>query len=237
MVVIICYKREITVSKTGEMAVRGFIIDVYPIYEDNPIRIEFFDDEIESIRYFDADSQKSLKNMKEIIVKPFFEFLSDYYVDEEKFGKQKYLPEFEKVISISDYFDDGVVIFKDYEQLHSSYSHICEEMITYKESKDILFNGEYMFSLDNISPKFPLYYMTINKPIKEDYDDAEMLITKSLGNGITKLQTGKYRVDFTPAETGQLEPDQYVYDLRFTLGNTVFTPLSGYINIEETVFM
>ena len=74
--------------------------------------------------------------------------------------------------------------------------------------------------------------------IKEDYEDAEMLITKSLANGgITKIQTGKYRVDFTPAETGQLEPDQYVYDLRFTLGNTVYTPLSGYINIEETVFI
>lgn len=74
--------------------------------------------------------------------------------------------------------------------------------------------------------------------IKEDYEDAQMLITKSLANGgITKIQTGKYRVDFTPAETGQLEPNQYVYDLRFTLGNTVFTPLSGYINIEETVFM
>lgn len=74
--------------------------------------------------------------------------------------------------------------------------------------------------------------------IKEDYDDTQMIITKSLANGgITKIQTGKYRVDFTPAETGQLEPDQYVYDLRFTLGNTVYTPLSGYINIEETVFI
>lgn len=74
--------------------------------------------------------------------------------------------------------------------------------------------------------------------IKEDYEDAQMLITKSLANGgITKIQTGKYRVDFTPAETGQLEPNQYVYDLRFTLGNTVYTPLSGYINIEETVFI
>ena len=73
--------------------------------------------------------------------------------------------------------------------------------------------------------------------IKEDYDDTEMLLTKRLGNGITKIDTGKYRVDFTPAETGQLEPNQYVFDLRFTIGNTVYTPLSGYLNIEETVFM
>ena len=74
--------------------------------------------------------------------------------------------------------------------------------------------------------------------IKEDYEEAQMLITKSLTNGgITKIETGKYRVDFTPADTAQLEPHQYVYDLRFTLGDTVFTPLSGYLNIEETVFM
>lgn len=73
--------------------------------------------------------------------------------------------------------------------------------------------------------------------IKEDYDDAEMLLTKRFGHGITKIQPGKYRVDFTPAETGKLKPNQYVYDLRFTIGSTVYTPLSGYINIEETVFM
>ena len=73
--------------------------------------------------------------------------------------------------------------------------------------------------------------------VKQDYDDAQMLITKSLNNGITKIDTGKYRVDFTPADTGALDPDNYVYDLRFTLGNTVFTPLSGYLNIEETVFI
>ena len=176
------YTRDTIVTKTGEFAVRGFVIDIFPIDEENPVRIEFFDDEIESIRYFDADSQKSLKNMKEIIVKPFFEFLSNYYVEEEKFGKQKYLPEFEKVISISDYFDDGVVIFKDYKQLHSSYSHICEEMITYKESKDIHFNGEYMFSLDNISPKFPLYYMTINNIVGSNFKDVINYKVKTINN-------------------------------------------------------
>lgn len=71
--------------------------------------------------------------------------------------------------------------------------------------------------------------------VKRDYP-KEMLLEKSLGNGITKLQTGKYRVDFTPAETSNLKPDFYVFDLRMTLGSTVFTPLYGYINIQETVF-
>ena len=72
--------------------------------------------------------------------------------------------------------------------------------------------------------------------VKLDYNDETMLITKSLGNGITKLETGKYQVNFTPAETAQLEPNFYVYDLRMTLDTVVFTPLYGYLNIQETVF-
>lgn len=77
---------------------------------------------------------------------------------------------------------------------------------------------------------------TFTMGVKEDYNDETMLVTKSLGNGITKIETGKYRVDFSPAETQVLSPNFYVYDLRMTLGSTVFTPLYGYLNIQETVF-
>ena len=72
--------------------------------------------------------------------------------------------------------------------------------------------------------------------VKLDYTDTSMLIQKSLGNGITKISTGKYRVDFLPSETGALSPNFYVYDLRLSIGSTVFTPLYGYLNIQETVF-
>ena len=72
--------------------------------------------------------------------------------------------------------------------------------------------------------------------VKKEYSDDTMLIEKSLGDGITKISTGKYRVDFSPTETGALTPDFYVYDLRMTIGSTVFTPLYGYLNIQETVF-
>ena len=72
--------------------------------------------------------------------------------------------------------------------------------------------------------------------VKLNYDDPNLLITKSLGNGITKVDTGKYQVDFLPSETGALEPNFYLYDLRLTLGSMVFTPLYGYLDIQETVF-
>lgn len=77
---------------------------------------------------------------------------------------------------------------------------------------------------------------TFTMGVKLDYN-TPMLITKGLGHGITKIETGKYRVDFTPAETKALTPNYYLYDLRMTLGSTVFTPLYGYLNIQETVFI
>ena len=199
------YTRDTIVTKTGEFAVRGFVIDFFPIDEENPVRIEFFDDEIESIRYFDPENQKSLKVINEIIVKPFFEFLSNKCIEEEKFGKQKYLPELENVVSISDYFNNDIVIFKDYGQLRLSYSHICEEIATYKESKDILFDGKYMFSFNDINPKFPIYYMTINNfagnnsqnvidykiktinNFSENIDQINLYIRKCISDGKTVL--------------------------------------------------
>ena len=47
------YEKESLVTKTGELGVRGFVIDVFPIQFEHPLRIEFFGDEIDSIRIFD----------------------------------------------------------------------------------------------------------------------------------------------------------------------------------------
>ena len=77
---------------------------------------------------------------------------------------------------------------------------------------------------------------TFNMGVKKDYADTTFVIEKSLGHGISKVDTGKYRIDFTPNETKALEPDYYLYDLRMTLDTTVYTPLYGYLNIQETVF-
>lgn len=76
---------------------------------------------------------------------------------------------------------------------------------------------------------------TFRMGVKKDYGSS-MLIEKSLGHGISKVSTGKYRIDFTPSETEALSPDMYVYDLRMTIDTMVYTPLYGYLMIEETVF-
>ena len=60
------YHSTTAVDLPGEFAVRGYILDVYAPDWDQPVRIEFFDDEIESIRRFDLQTQRSLEKLKEI---------------------------------------------------------------------------------------------------------------------------------------------------------------------------
>jgi transcription-repair coupling factor (superfamily II helicase) len=55
------------VETKGEASFRGDIVDIYSIDSDNPIRISLFDDEIESIRYFDVSTQKSIKEEIEFV--------------------------------------------------------------------------------------------------------------------------------------------------------------------------
>lgn len=156
------YSRTTIVNKTGEFAVRGFIIDVFLVDEYNPIRFEFFDDEIESIRYFDAETQKSISDVSKINITPFFEFLTDKEVESNYFGKQKYLQLYENVVNISDYMGEHYTFFKDYDQLLGSYNNIVLETIDYKAEKDDNFSCEYMFDFNKLSVDYPIYYFSLN---------------------------------------------------------------------------
>ena len=130
------YSRDTIVNKTGEFGVRGYVVDVFPIDEESPIRIEFFDDEIESIRFFDSDSQKSISSIDSISILPFSEFITFSSVSEEHSGKQKFLPLYDDVKNILDYMGGCYTFFKDYNLLTNSYLNIMNEVSTYKEDKD-----------------------------------------------------------------------------------------------------
>ncbi|WLV24760.1 transcription-repair coupling factor [Aciduricibacillus chroicocephali] len=69
------YERVPMVTAPGEFSVRGGIIDIYPITSANPVRIELFDEEVDSIRYFDADTQRSLEKLEQILIEPASEML------------------------------------------------------------------------------------------------------------------------------------------------------------------
>lgn len=58
------YTRQPMVQSPGEYSVRGSIVDFYPLNSDYPVRLDFFDIELDSIRYFDAETQTSVENLK-----------------------------------------------------------------------------------------------------------------------------------------------------------------------------
>lgn len=58
------------VTGEGEMSIRGGILDIFPPDEEHPVRIEFFGDEVESIRFFDIDTQLSVKEINDIHICP-----------------------------------------------------------------------------------------------------------------------------------------------------------------------
>ncbi len=246
------YTRDTIVNKTGEFAVRGFIIDVFPVESDTAVRIEFFDDEIESIRYFDCDTQKSLSSISSILIRPCSEFLTTKIVEEDS-SKQKFLPFYEEVSSILDYLGDSITFFKDYEQLKVSFSQIMEEVLTYRSTKDAEFNGKYMFDFLDIHPTFPIYYMNIDHYLSnnildlgvhtinnfnENADSINQFIRQSINDGKTVvLCLKKYQIfsvmKFLNMKVVETDFDHIIPDEV----NLVSTPLKAGFVYQNYVFL
>lgn len=64
------YERTDQVDAIGQFCLRGDILDIYPINSNRPVRIEWFDDEIDAVRSFDIDTQRSIKSFAEIKIAP-----------------------------------------------------------------------------------------------------------------------------------------------------------------------
>ena len=75
--VTIGYERVDQVEQRGHFAVRGDILDIYPVNSDHPIRIEFFGDEIDTLRFFSVENQRSIEQIESYTVTPFFLGKSD----------------------------------------------------------------------------------------------------------------------------------------------------------------
>ena len=198
------YNRSTLVTKTGEFSVRGFVIDFFCLGDSFPTRIEFFDDEIESIRNFDSQSQKSIKNIDSVTIYPYSEFLTlTNFIDPEHYGKQKYLQLYGDVVNIEDYLNNPLTVFRDYNQLLIEFSKISNEVEQFRQEKDINFSLNYMFQFDSCMAHYPLFYYSINnvfeksihsiihfnilevKSFNEDIDAIKHFIFSSLNNNKT----------------------------------------------------
>ena len=154
------YKRSEIVEKPGEYSVKGGLIDIYCPGYFNPIRIDFFEDTVESIRFFDPLSQDSLGDVREVYISPLHDLIFEADLKQKIHQSKEYkkfssntdtedlpcsedndrfegiwdiYPLFMKTTSIFEYFKNKLqVIFWDKKgAIHRSYSFMEEQRIFY----------------------------------------------------------------------------------------------------------
>ena len=225
------YVRESVVNKTGEIAVRGFVIDIFPINSSNPIRIEFWGDTIDSIKYFNVDTQMTIDSVEEVVVIPATEFLCSKdvpFLDKV----QKNLYKYTDVLNIGGYLDNCCVFFNKYDDIKKGYEILVDEIFNYNVSLEVPTDTKYMFDFDEIKNSSCRYFMTykVNKLIddlgRDDivftdinnlYKDKINVIVRNISKGF--IYNGY--VFISTVELYNKKNVNYNYNSNFKLGSKI----------------
>ena len=194
------YDREAQIDGPGQFAVRGGILDIYPLTEELPIRMEFWGDEIDSIRTFDVDSQRSVENLQEITIYP---------GDESKNGKNisflDYFPESDTAL----FLDEPVRLLERGQQVEDEVRKANEMRALDWEEKGIASEEPQFYSTEEVAKKVNRFssvglsalenkhkYFQINEIYNiqaksvNPYNNSFEMLTKDL----SRLKRSKYRV-------------------------------------------
>ncbi|MTS45370.1 transcription-repair coupling factor [[Ruminococcus] torques] len=195
------YERESQIEAPGQFAARGGIIDVFPLAEEMPVRIELWGDEIDSIRMFDAKSQRSIENISEITIYP---------ASENCFGNNglvsflKYFPENETLL----FYDEPHRLQETAETVEAEYTESLknradagmkeegEEELRVFQTKDIIseMNRYSGIGLTTLESKCGLFKVrsvyTVQAKGVNPYNNSFELLTRDL----KRLKRNGYRV-------------------------------------------
>lgn len=157
------YQRRNIIQAKGEFSIRGDIIDIFQVHEDNPTRVELFDISVDSIRKFDINTQMSLTQIDEITVYPLYE----NYIDQDIESKIDLI---EKDLHFTkDKFGEEI-----YEKALMKYQKMIDKL-------------EYEKSVDNIDLLIP--YLNDNSSIVDYLPENTFVIYDDLSN-ITNIMDG-----------------------------------------------
>ncbi|APU70738.1 transcription-repair coupling factor [Companilactobacillus crustorum] len=130
------YVKEKLVAKPGDFAIRGDIVDIYPLNVDNPVRIDFFGNQVEKIKFFDTETQRSMEELGDIDVLP----ANDRIITDEQVtsGLKKLQKSYQKQLIATDDKDT-----KD--NLEISFGQIIEELSEGMRPENIGRIADYIF--------------------------------------------------------------------------------------------
>lgn len=155
------YKKTPTTYSVGDFSVRGGVIDIFPLSQEKPIRLDLFDNEIEKIKVFNPETQLSVDAIESVSIFPLYEILYDLdYADEiaskivqnvkdsnhEKLSKDivdiktyNNLDRLSKYINyidsthqiIIDYLDDSILFFEDFNRTKDNFTQLNNDLYNY----------------------------------------------------------------------------------------------------------
>lgn len=183
------YQPDETVSEPGQFARRGGIVDIWPMTDDQPIRLDFFGDDLETIKRFDPASQRAVEPLQKINISPAREYLQPDVIPAEMEGQsysEYHLPLLHPYsASILDYLPrNTLVILDDAQKLQGSVSEIEEASI--KLRNESIWDGL-------LTSDYPVPYLTWS----EIQDSLGHSITTDLGFG-TEGQPSLLATAFQP---------------------------------------
>lgn len=199
------YIIEMEVYEIGTAAIRGSIIDIFSIGYDNPIRIEMFDDYIESIRLFKIEDGRSFKNLEEIIIYPMREAVYSDFMIEEFLKREDIKSEIKNNINQKKYFagsENLLPLF--YSNLETIFDYFKNKTIFIDDSlklKNKLVNilnsiEENFNEIDNI---FNVIGNSSELYIDDNYFDE--MIKKSINISPFINENNTYRFNFIEGES------------------------------------
>ena len=138
------YTKTSIVTSTGEYSLRGYIIDIFPYNYDNPVRIELFGNQIESIKNFDGESQRTINEIETTEIYPYKELISDNH------------------ISILNLLNKPNLIYYDKELILQGYKTLTDQILEYKENNNI--KEKLMFTLEELKATTEKNLYAFSKP-------------------------------------------------------------------------
>ncbi|MDO4329674.1 MAG: transcription-repair coupling factor [Lachnospiraceae bacterium] len=141
------YERMNQVDGMGQFSIRGGIIDIFPLTEEFPVRIELWDDEVDSIRSFDLESQRSVEQLKEVRIYPAQEVvLSKEQLEEgiarlkkearesqEIFRKNKQIEEGHRIVTVIQDFADSLEEGWKLGNLDGYINYFCKDTVSFTQ--------------------------------------------------------------------------------------------------------
>ena len=177
------YQRVNTVLEPGQFSHRGGLLDVWPSIELNPVRLDFFGDEIETIRQFDPATQRTVEKLQDILITPAREFLADT-VDEQIQLSEFHIPLLHPMpASLLDYLPQKTLTIVDDLSLIESMANEVEEQALKFRSESIA---------EGTLPKdFPVPYL----PWSELHDTLSGFSSLALGHSTEAVASDRSAVN------------------------------------------